>query len=93
MTTKDYNYCSNCKNFRQHYVNIENVGIRKAACGHCISHKIKYGCEYFEKANKQQNCDKLEIINFLISTKNHLQHFMRNLEQLKTQLKKQTKTK
>ena len=93
MTSKEYEYCSKCKNFHQHYVNIKNVGIRKTSCGHCFDHKIKYGCEFYEKSNEIETNNELEIINLLISAKNHLRYFIHNLEQLETQLKISNKPK
>ena len=88
MTSKEYEYCSKCKNFHQHYVNIENVGIRKTTCGHCFDHKIKFGCEFFENSNTEElKPDEIIILNFLLSVKNYVQYLANNLEQLESQLK------
>ena len=92
MNFKDYEYCSNCKHFHQHYVNIKNLGLRQTTCGHCSEYKIKYGCGHFEKLDKLENCEEdINIINLLITTKNHLQYFISNLEQLETELRKNLK--
>ena len=85
MTMKEYDYCLDCKHFRQHYVNIKNVGLRKTNCGHCCEHNIKYGCEHFEKRDEiNQNLyeNEVELANLLISTKNHLKDFLYHLEKL-----------
>ena len=88
MTSKEYDYCVKCKNFRQHYVNIENVGIRKTTCGHCFGHKIKFGCEFFESSSTADPMpNEIKILNFLLSVKNYVQYFAKNLEQFASQLK------
>ena len=96
MITKIYEHCSKCKNFRQHYVNIKNVGVTRTDCGHCIKHKIKFDCEHFEeinnpKSNNEVKTNELEIVNLLLSIKNYLHYFITNLEKLETQLKNSTK--
>lgn len=94
MTSKEYEYCSKCKNFYQHYVNIKNVGIRKTACGHCVDHKIRYGCEFFESSSTAElKPDEIRILDYLLSVKNYVQYFAKNLEQLEIELKNINKTK
>ena len=88
MTSKEYEYCSKCKNFHQHYVVIKNVGIRKTTCGHCFDHKIKFGCEFFESSTATGlEPDEIRILDYLLSVKNYVQYFAKNLERLASQLK------
>lgn len=86
MKEKDYDYCKNCKNFHQHYVNIKNVGIRAVACGHCMGHKMQFGCKSFEQ--KQIENRDVDLLNLLLKIESNTNIFIAMLNEFKNKIGK-----